>query len=87
MVKEFAVYSLMRLALFVSSLVVVIGIWSLVADSVHVLGAVVVALVLSGIASYFMLNRPREALARRLEERTRAASEAFERRKAHEDVD
>lgn len=85
--KEFAVYSLMRLALFVSSMVVVIGVWSLAADSVHILGAIVVALVLSGIASYFLLNRPREALARRLEERARAASEAFERKKAHEDVD
>ena len=47
----------------------------------------VIALVLSGAASYFVLGRHRERFARRVDERARRASAAFEAHKAREDVD
>ena len=51
------------------------------------LWAVVIAFVLSGVASYFLLNRPRAAFAARVEERAARATAAFDERRAREDVD
>lgn len=85
--KEFAVYTVLRIALFLGSLAIVAGTWWLVADAVPVLWAVIIAFLLSGIGSYYLLNGPREAFARRVEERAARASRAFEERKAREDVD
>ena len=85
--KEFIVYTAMRIGLFVASLVVVIGVWMLVADQVPVLWAVVIAFVLSGVASYFLLNRQREAFARRVERRAERMQERYEQAKSKEDVD
>ncbi len=85
--KEFIVYTAMRIGLFVTSLVVVIGVWLLVADQVPVLWAVVIAFVMSGVASYFLLNRQREAFARRVERRAERMQERFEEMKSKEDVD
>ncbi|CAA9406233.1 MAG: hypothetical protein AVDCRST_MAG06-2550 [uncultured Nocardioides sp.] len=88
-VKEFVVYTAMRLLVFVASLLIVVGVWSLVAgrDSVHAVWTVVLAFIVSGIASYFLLNRQREAFARRVEERAHRASAAFEERRGREDVE
>jgi len=85
-VKEFVVYTALRLVLFVGAFAVTAGIWLAVSDSVPLLWALVIALLVSGVASYFMLDRPRESFARRVE-RARKASAAFEERKAREDVD
>ena len=85
--KEFIVYTAMRIGLFVTSLVVVFGVWLLVADQVPVLWAVVIAFVMSGVASYFLLNRQREAFARRVERRAERMQERFEQAKAKEDAD
>ncbi len=85
--KEFWIYTAMRLGLFLSSLVVVIGVWALVADQVPILWAVVIAFVMSGVASYFLLNRQREAFARRVDERAQRVSTRFEEMKAKEDAD
>lgn len=87
--KEFLVYTAMRIGLFVGSLAIVIGVWSLVAgdEGVSALWAVVIALLLSGVASYFLLNRQRAAFAARVQERADRASAAFEARKAREDAD
>ena len=49
--------------------------------------AVILAFLISGIASYFILNRQREAFAQRVESRASRASAAFEERKAREDQD
>ena len=46
-----------------------------------------IAFVVSGVASYFILNRPRERFAQRVDERARRASAAFEARKAREDAE
>ena len=85
--KEFVVYTAMRIGLFVASLFVVFGVWMRIADRVPVLWAVVIAFVLSGLASYFLLNRQREAFARRVERRAERMQERFEQSKSKEDVD
>jgi hypothetical protein len=86
-VKEFWVYTAMRVVLFVASLAVVIGIWAMLADEVPVIWAVVIAFVISGLASYFLLNRQREAFARRVDARAQRVSSRFEEMKAKEDAD
>lgn len=86
-VKEFVIYTGMRIGLFISSLVVVVGVWMLIADQVPILWAVVIAFVLSGIGSYFLLNRQREAFARRVEERAQKLSARYGEMKTKEDVD
>jgi ABC-type bacteriocin/lantibiotic exporter with double-glycine peptidase domain len=86
-VKEFWVYTGLRALLFLATLALVVGVWLLVADEVPLVWAVVVAFVVSGIGSYFVLHRSREAFARRVQERAERASSSFEARRAREDVD
>jgi uncharacterized membrane protein len=87
-VKEFVVYTAMRLVLFVASFGVVVGVMALLFDGrYNLFWAVILAFLISGIASYFILNRQREAFARRVEARASRASAAFEERKAREDRD
>jgi len=86
-VKEFWIYTGLRVALFVASLGVVAGVWMLVSDEVPVLWVIVIAFVMSGVASYFLLNAPREAFARRVELRAQRASDAFEAQRSKEDAD
>ncbi len=86
--KEFVVYTAMRLVLFVASFGVVVGVMALVLDGrYNLFWAVILAFLISGIASYFILDRQREAFARRVEARASRASAAFEERKAREDQD
>ena len=87
LVKEFAVYTLLRLVLLAGSFAMVAGIWLAVADEVPLLWVLVIAFVVSGVASCFILNRPREKFAQRVDERARRASAAFEARKAREDAE
>lgn len=85
--KEFVVYTALRVLLFIASLGVVLGIWILVADQVPVLWPVVIAFAISGVASYFLLNRQRAAFAHRVEQRASRAAAAFEERRAKEDLE
>lgn len=85
--KEFWIYTGLRLALLVASLGVTAGIWMLVADEVPILWVVVVAFVASGVASYFVLAGPRNALALHVEERAGRASAALEAQRSKEDAD
>ena len=87
--KEFAIYTGLRIMLFVASLLTVMLIWSLVTGSreLPVLWPVVIAFALSGVLSYFLLNRQRDAFASRVEERASRAASAFEERKTREDRD
>ena len=86
--KEFVVYTAMRLALFLASFGVVVGVMALAFDGrYNLFWAIILAFLLSGIASYFILNRQREAFAQRVESRAARASAAFEERKAREDQD
>jgi uncharacterized membrane protein len=86
-VKEFVVYTGLRIVLFLATLAVVLGVWVLVADEGNVFLAVVIAFVLSGLGSYFLLERQRSAFAQRVERRAERATAAFEERRAKEDVD
>lgn len=81
------VYTALRILLFFASLTIVIGVWMLVAGSVPITWAVVIAFVISGIASYFLLNRQRNAFARRVQVRADRATARFEEMKAREDAD
>ncbi|QZY29465.1 DUF4229 domain-containing protein [Nocardioides coralli] len=85
--KEFWIYTALRAGVFVTTLVTVVGVWMLLADQVPILWAIVLAFVISGIASFFLLNRSREAFARRVQERAERASASFEARRSKEDVD
>jgi len=87
-VKEFAIYTGLRVLLFVASLITVMLIWSLFTEGrVPALWSVVIAFAVSGVLSYYLLNKQRDAFARRVEERASRAASAFEERKAREDKD
>lgn len=86
--KEFAIYTGLRVLLFVASLITVMLIWSLFTEGrVPALWSVVIAFAVSGVLSYFLLNKQRDAFARRVEQRASRAASAFEERKAREDRD
>lgn len=87
--KEFLVYTAMRVALFFGALAIVVGVWSLFAgdEGVPALWAVVVALVVSGVTSYFLLQRQRDAFAQRVQSRADKAAAALEARRSREDAD
>ena len=85
--KEFWIYTGLRVLLFVATLAVVFGVWLLLSDEVPVLWAVVVAFAISGLASYFLLERSRQAFAQKVEGRAGRVSAAFEAQRSKEDVD
>jgi Protein of unknown function (DUF4229) len=86
-VKQFWVYTVLRVLFFLAAAAVVFGIWLAVAGSAPLMWVSVIALVISGVASYFLLGRQRAALAQRVDDRARRASAKFEELKAREDVD
>jgi uncharacterized membrane protein len=86
-VKEFVIYTVLRVLLFMACLGIVLGVWMLATGSVPLLWAVVIAFALSGVASYFLLNRPRAAFAARVEERAARATAAFDERRGREDAE
>jgi Protein of unknown function (DUF4229) len=86
-VKEFWIYTGLRLLLLAAAIVLVGGIWLAVSDSANVMWVLVISLVLSGLASYFLLGRHRTALAHHVDARARRASQRFEEMKAKEDVE
>ena len=85
--KEFVVYTLLRFLLFAATFAVIGGIWILAADSFPWFPVLVLSLLVSGVASYFLLNRWRMAFAARVEVRASRASQRFEQMRAKEDQD
>lgn len=85
--KEFVVYTGLRLLLLAASFVVVAGVWGLVAGEVHLVWALVIAFLLSGVASYVLLARHREAFARRVQSRADRATARFDEMRSREDED
>jgi hypothetical protein len=83
--KEFVVYTLSRLGLFVAAYALVVGVYLLVTggSSVPLLWPVVVAAVLSSVASVTMLRRQRERFAAAVEQRARKAAS---RNEAHREA-
>ena len=88
LVKEFLVYTGLRLGLFASTFVVVAGIWALVSPGeVALIWPLVVAIVISGVVSAYWLKGPRERFAAKIEQRAQRASAKFEEMRSKEDVD
>ena len=85
--KEFAVYTLARIGLFLASWAVFAGLATVVLGSPYVVWTLLAAAVVSAVASYYLLKGPRERFAARVDARARAASERFEERRAKEDQD
>lgn len=85
--KEFVVYTGLRLLMFAGTFGIVTGIWLLATGGTNIFVALVVAFVASGIGSYFLLNRQREALARRVELRAERATAAFDALRSKEDAE
>ena len=90
--KEFVVYTALRLGLFFGCLAIVLGIWWAAAGTeqlteTQVFVSMVVAFLLSGVASYFLLNRFREQLARKVQGRAERATSRFEEMRSREDQD
>lgn len=85
--KEFWVYTGLRLALFLASLAVVFSAWLLIVGEANLLIAIVISFVLSGIGSYFLLEKQRLALAQHVEARAARATTKFDEMKTKEDVD
>lgn len=86
--KEFVIYTVLRIALFLASFGVVVGIMALLSDGQYnLLWAVVLAFLVSGVGSFFLLDRQREAFAQRVETRAAKATAAFNESRAREDAD
>jgi len=86
-VKEFVVYTLARLGLFVASYAVIAGIYLLVTggDTLPLLWPLLLAAVVSAVASYVMLRGQRERFAAVVQRRAEAATRRFEASRAKED--
>lgn len=80
--KEFWIYTGLRLLSLVATFGIVAGIWSLVAGEVDIFFAVIVAFVISGVLSFFVLDPQRRAFAEKVEAR---AAKAVEAARARED--
>lgn len=87
--REFAIYTAARLGLFVASYALVVGVYLLVSGSTSVplVWPLVVAAVISAVASYKMLAVPRARFAASVERRAQAASARFEQARSKEDTD
>ena len=86
-VKEFWIYTGMRLLLFAGSVALVGGIWLAIAGTANVMWVLIIALVMSGLASFFLLGRQRTALAQHVDDRARRVTARIEEMNAKEDVD
>ena len=85
--KEFWIYTGMRLGLFVGAFCIVFGLWYAMADSVPLVWVAVIAFIVSGVASYVLLERQRNAFAVKVEGRAGRISERYESMRAKEDED
>jgi hypothetical protein len=88
-VKEFIVYTLARIGLFVASYALIVGVYLLVTggDKVPLLWPLLLAAVVSSIASVYLLKQMRERFAAVIDRRARAASARFEEARSKEDTD
>jgi diacylglycerol kinase len=85
-VKEFVIYTALRVALFVAVLAIVLAVWiKVLGHDANAIWPLVIAFLISGVLSIFLLNRPREAFARRVERRAARAVEKFDDLKRQED--
>lgn len=85
--KEFAIYTAARIGLFVVSYAVVVGVYLLVSgeDQVPLFWPFLVAVLISAVASAYLLRRQREKFALVVQRRAEQASERLERARSKED--
>ena len=85
--KEFLVYTGLRVLLFAATFGVVVGIWAAVGNGqdVNWFYALIIAFLVSGIASYTLLNRQRAKFAAHVEHRASQAAQKFEALRSIED--
>jgi hypothetical protein len=86
-VKEFAVYTLSRIGLFVAAYALVAGVYLLAtgASSVPIIWPFVVAVLISAVASLFLLRGQRERFAAAVQRRATKATKRFDAARAKED--
>lgn len=86
-VKEFAIYTAARLGLFVVAYGAVVGGYLLVGDETRIplFWPFLVAVLVSAVASAFLLRRQRDAFALAVQRRAERASARFEAARAKED--
>ena len=82
--KEFVIYTLARIGMFLASLLVFFGLFAMLGIN-SVLWPLVLAALASGVASYYLLRGQRERIAARVDARAQAASRRFEQARAKED--
>jgi peptidoglycan/LPS O-acetylase OafA/YrhL len=86
-VKEFWIYTGLRIALFLAFAAVVWGVYAILADTINLLVVVLVAAVLSSLLSWKLLATPRKRFAASVEARAHRIASKFDEAKAREDVD
>jgi len=86
-VREFWIYTGMRLLLFAGSVALVGGIWLAIAGTANLMWVLIIGLVISGLASFFLLGRQRTALAQHVDDRARRVTAKIEEMNAKEDVE
>lgn len=86
--KEFWIYTLLRIGLFLACLVVAAGLWLLIAGRSGVLlWPLLLAVVVSSVLSFKLLAGPRDRFAAAVQRRAEAASAKFEEMRAKEDYE
>jgi uncharacterized membrane protein (DUF106 family) len=86
--KEFLVYTAARLSLFAATYGLLVGLYVLVVGTpVPVLMTLLVAAIISGVTSVYLLRGMRERFTARVQGRADRMSQRFEEMKAKEDVD
>ena len=85
--KEFVIYTVSRLGLFVASYALVVGVYLLVSGSraVPLIWPFLVAVVISAIASVYLLKAQRQRFAAVVERRASAATRRIEQARSRED--
>jgi Protein of unknown function (DUF4229) len=85
-VKDFLVYTVARLGLLVASFLVIGGIFRAFGSD-NVLVILILAAVVSAVASYYLLQGPRARFAARVDSRASRVAQRFEESRAKEDGD
>ena len=86
--REFVVYTLSRLGLFVATYAIVLGVLAAFSsddEALPLLWPLIVAVVISSLGSVYLLRGQRARFAAVVERRAAAASRRFEQAKAKED--
>ena len=85
--KEFGIYTLARVGLFVASYAVIGGIYAFFTGSMIGIVPFLLAVVVSAVASYYLLSGLRQRFALKVEERAGRISSKLEEARSREDQD